>query len=148
MKCPHCGIGFDPEPNSADINVGKDVEATFALETTYCTECRRLVATLVVFREDPDLRRLGMSGGTLPVWSEDKHLIWPPARSRSCHKAVPSHVVQQYKEAALVLPLSSRASAALSRRCLQSVLEDEAKVKQARLYDEIEEVLDRGDLPS
>ena len=148
MKCPHCGIGFDPEPSSLSIDAGEDVEASFALETTRCTECKRLVATLLVLRQVEGAVVLRQSGGMLPAWSEDRHLVWPPARGRSCPGAVPSYVAQQYKEAALVLPLSPRASAALSQRCLQAILEDEAKVKQAPLHAEIQEAMDRGDLPS
>lgn len=43
---------------------------------------------------------------------------------------------------------SPKASAALSRRCLQNVLREAAKVKPGDLYNEIQEVLDRGTLPS
>jgi hypothetical protein len=35
---------------------------------------------------------------------------------------VPADIAADYDEAALVLPLSTKASAALSRRCLQSIL--------------------------
>jgi len=41
-----------------------------------------------------------------------------------------------------------KASAALSRRCLQNVLRETAKVKPGDLYDEIQEVLDSGKLPA
>lgn len=43
---------------------------------------------------------------------------------------------------------SAKASAALSRRCLQLLLRDEAKVKHQDLFKEIQELLDRGTLPS
>jgi hypothetical protein len=50
-------------------------------------------------------------------------------------------------EAAEVLALSEKASAALSRRCLQAILRDKAGVKHATLFKEIEEALGSGGVP-
>ncbi|HWY51658.1 MAG TPA: DUF4145 domain-containing protein [Chthoniobacterales bacterium] len=61
---------------------------------------------------------------------------------------VPKKYREDYDEACLVLPDSAKASAALSRRCLQLILRDEAKVKPQDLSKEIQELLDRGSLPS
>jgi hypothetical protein len=47
-----------------------------------------------------------------------------------------------------VLPDSAKASAALSRRCLQHMLREVAKVKPSDLSKEIQELLDRGTLPT
>jgi len=43
---------------------------------------------------------------------------------------------------------SPKASAALSRRCLQHILREKAHVKKSNLFDEIQEVIDRGELPT
>jgi hypothetical protein len=53
-----------------------------------------------------------------------------------------------YLEACNVLTKSSKASAALSRRCLQTLLREKANVKPSDLYAEIEEVIKSGKLPS
>lgn len=58
------------------------------------------------------------------------------------------NVVEDYKEAASVLAESSKASAALSRRCLQYILRQKASVKQGDLSQEIQQVLDSNTLPS
>jgi len=47
-----------------------------------------------------------------------------------------------------VLADSAKASAALSRRCLQLLLRNKANVKHQDLVKEIQELLDRGTLPS
>lgn len=53
-------------------------------------------------------------------------------------------VAEDYREASLLLTLSQKASAALSRRCLQTVLVKKAKVNpKAVLADQIQELLDR-----
>lgn len=55
---------------------------------------------------------------------------------------------EDYREACLVAALSPKASAALSRRCLQNILREKAEVKQGNLANEIQEVIDSGKLPS
>lgn len=46
------------------------------------------------------------------------------------------------------MPVSPKASAALSRRCLQAILRDKAGVKPGNLVKEIEEVINSKTLPS
>jgi len=76
--------------------------------------------------------------------------IWPFLSERRplCPFEVPANIAKDYLEARLVLPLSPKASAALSRRCLQNLLRDAAKVKPSDLSKEIQEVIDGGKLPS
>lgn len=52
-----------------------------------------------------------------------------------------------YTEAALILQDSPRASAALSRRCLQQLLREKAGAPPGKLYGEIEWVLTNAGLP-
>ncbi|MBE0540820.1 MAG: DUF4145 domain-containing protein [Verrucomicrobia bacterium] len=61
---------------------------------------------------------------------------------------VPNKYADDYKEACLVIADSPKASAALSRRCLQHLLRSEAKVKHQDLFNEIQELINRGALPS
>jgi hypothetical protein len=61
---------------------------------------------------------------------------------------LPSESVEDYKEACLVLSNSPKASAALSRRCLQLLLRTTAGVKPGDLSNEIQEVLEGKTLPS
>jgi len=80
-----------------------------------------------------------------PEWS-DVVAILPDEWSITTGRApippeVPSHIAQDYAEAALVLAISPKASAALSRRCLQIVLREAGQTKAKDLADQIEEVL-------
>jgi hypothetical protein len=61
---------------------------------------------------------------------------------------VPPSIAQDYREACLVLAHSPKASAALSRRCLQNLLVDAAKVSNKDLSTQIQDVIDSGNLPS
>ncbi|TLY41414.1 MAG: DUF4145 domain-containing protein [Nitrospirae bacterium] len=62
--------------------------------------------------------------------------------------AVPKEYAQDYKEACLVIADSSKASAALSRRCLQNLFRGVAKVKPSDLNKEIDEILSSKQLPT
>jgi hypothetical protein len=76
-------------------------------------------------------------------------LVYPKAASRkSLSSDVPDHFAKDYKEACLVLSDSAKASAALSRRCLQNILRECAGVKRSDLSKEIDEVLAAKSLPS
>jgi hypothetical protein len=57
-------------------------------------------------------------------------------------------LADDYREACLVLADSPKASAALSRRCLQNLLREAAKVRPGNLAEEIQQVIDSGKLPS
>jgi len=56
--------------------------------------------------------------------------------------------VGDYEEACKVLSDSPKASAALSRRCLQYLLREKGSVKPSNLDDEIKEILSKEVLPS
>ncbi|MFZ0686079.1 MAG: DUF4145 domain-containing protein [Terriglobales bacterium] len=60
----------------------------------------------------------------------------------------PNGLAADYNEACLVLSDSPKASAALSRRCLQIILREYAKVKPQDLSKEIDEVLESKQLPT
>jgi hypothetical protein len=61
---------------------------------------------------------------------------------------VPTDIADDYIEACIVLPDSPKASAALSRRCLQHLLRHIAGVSPGDLANEIQQVIDSGKLPS
>lgn len=81
--------------------------------------------------------------------TEVDQLIWPKGIARApVPSQVPADVAEDYVEACRVLPDSLKASAALSRRCLQNLLAKKAGVKKKDLYEQIQEVLDSKVLPS
>jgi hypothetical protein len=60
---------------------------------------------------------------------------------------VPAPFAQDYLEACTVLQDSPKASAALSRRCLQRLLKEQAGTRKANLAAQIQEVVDSKTLP-
>jgi hypothetical protein len=74
--------------------------------------------------------------------------VYPKGVSRApLPSEVPAEFAKDYCEASLVLPDSEKASAALSRRCLQFLLREKASINQGNLANEIQQVLDSGQLP-
>lgn len=53
---------------------------------------------------------------------------------------IPKQIRKDYEEACLIAELSPKASATLSRRCVQGMIRDFWKIKKKRLCDEIDEV--------
>lgn len=136
MKCPHCLVSF--HTNWEDTGIGVDSKGTWVLRKTQCSDCRQFVLilrqTIYDFAGFPDIV---------------DRMVWPRAISRApLSSDVPDKFAVDYREACLVLADSPKASAALSRRCLQNLLREVAGVKSSDLDKEIQQVLDAKSLPS
>jgi hypothetical protein len=144
MKCPHCLQHIHEARSTTPVE--QDIEGGWVIEYQKCPACQKLIFYLCsgpALGRDQQGRFFGIAN------TSRKELIRPKGASRPpCPKEVPPVLAADYNEACLVLPDSPKASAALSRRCLQTLLRDEAKVKPGNLADEIQQVLDSGKLPS
>jgi hypothetical protein len=136
MECPHCQTHYHDRVE--EKNLGQDFDGFWHIEKQLCPVCQRFVIQLVrrEFKGDDFMEM-------------HRYLVRPKVAFRprpSIH--VPEDFAQDYIEASLILTDSPKASAALSRRCLQHILREKAGVKPADLAREIEEVLRSGRLPS
>jgi hypothetical protein len=61
---------------------------------------------------------------------------------------IPEAIRNDYTEACLILESSPKASATLSRRCIQGIIRDYWKVKPGWLADEIKQIKDKTDGPT
>ena len=131
MKCPHCLVFFHDVWRSWYVNPStsnRDCRAVFGVASTLCPECEQLI-----FR----LER-----------HQTKTIVYPKGTARPVPPEVEAEFANDFKEACLVIGDSEKASAALSRRCLQNLLHTEAKTKAKNLAGQIQEVIDLGKLPS
>jgi hypothetical protein len=87
----------------------------------------------------PGFSRLEVShrpnGKQLKSWN-----LAPPSRARSFPDAVPSHILEDYREACLIEELSPKIAAALARRCLSEMLRDYWIVQPGSLSDEFRQI--------
>ena len=106
------------------------------------SSCRRSI--VLAMRE-----KIGSLLGKMTAEAIHESVVWPQqSASRKAPVDVQPALAQIFGEAADVLSVSARASAALSRRCLQQLLRDHADVKPGQLINEIEEAIGGGGLPS
>jgi hypothetical protein len=140
MKCPHCVTGI--HENFSAIDITNDTLGSWRVLHQICPECKKVI----IYLQSGKYISSGIGVSFVPHRS---FLVCPKHSSRQpCPPEVPKKFAEDYKEACLVLSDSPKASAALSRRCLQDILREVAKVKPSNLADEIEEIIRRGNLPS
>lgn len=117
MRCPHCDIGVSESWHQVVSSLGlrdpeeEEFPEAFFLAYMHCPECQRLI-----------IRLLHPTEGGSEEW-----FVYPPrggASRRTADRAVPSENRVDYEEAAAVLPTSAQASAAISRRLIQSILSE------------------------
>lgn len=76
-------------------------------------------------------------------------IIYPIGKDQKVlSEEIPASYRNDYHEAVAVLPISPKASAALSRRCLQNFLQNKLKIRQKSLAHEIDEFLETQEAPS
>lgn len=141
MKCPHCRTEFHDQNRSIDL--GNDRDGSWHVEQTTCPACNRFVLTIV----SNAIVQLGsrfISGN-----ETSRYLARPKSQLRPAPpKEVPEDFASDYREAAAVLADSPKASAALSRRCLQHLIREKAGIKKQDLAKEIDELIASRTLPS
>ncbi|WP_234025873.1 DUF4145 domain-containing protein [Anaerococcus sp. Marseille-P3915] len=74
-----------------------------------------------------------------------KRRIFPASEAKKYPDYIPSHILEDYTEAYDILELSPKASATLSRRCLQSMIRDKWDTNEKTLYKEIDSIRDKVD---
>jgi hypothetical protein len=174
MKCPHCGIGIswqpltryllgyeeaeaeeeeDDQAEESESESGESYENPFSEESVVwdalCEQCPECSEPIILIRKgvgnyvtQADKYRFQEGG-----YSEE-YMVWPRAGSRTCAPEVPSNIREDFEEASEVLDISPKASAALSRRCLQHLLTEHAGMKKKDLAHQIEELIATNKLSS
>lgn len=136
-RCPYCGnmatIGTydiaEAEAKSIEIH---DVVDYFAasIRIVKCPnpDCSRLS----VYSSVEQRSKYNVAVGEAKIWQ-----LIPEASVRHLPDYIPEAIRQDYTEAYLIKDKSPKASATLSRRCLQGMIRDFWGVKPGNLYSEI-----------
>ncbi|CAN5230819.1 hypothetical protein BH10PSE11_BH10PSE11_34370 [soil metagenome] len=134
MKCPHCGVHIHEKWGTHNFKDQNDYSTDWAYRRCECPSCREEIIET-----------------THGFWNNGKYfekgwmLFHPKGASRGpVPKEVPDPITQDYLEACDVLSISAKASAALSRRCLQNVLRGNG-YKAKDLAKEIDLLLNETD---
>jgi hypothetical protein len=155
MKCPHCLVAYHSRPEELFIGADRSHYGTgttlngadtgWVLLHEVCPECKKIILRISAGDLTPKTETGAPGGIASPRYSV---LAYPRSALRPCPAEVPLSLAEDYREACLVLSDSPKASAALSRRCLQNLLRQAVKLKPGKLADEIQHVIDHGKLPS
>lgn len=150
MICPHCAIRFKiqnqqiyvfvPDPLLYDRQIGYEVKGYF------CPECNDLI--LHLSKGGCDYNDNRNSSG---YYMEKKHseiMIFPKTMSSDLGAEVPEKYKKDFLEAAQVLYVSPKASAAISRRLLQEMIHEDYGIKKKDLFKEIEEFINLPGIPA
>ena len=71
------------------------------------------------------------------------HSLVPASMAKPQPSYIPRQIVADYEEASLIAGLSPKASATLSRRCLQGMIRDFFSISRRTLFDEINAIKDQ-----
>ncbi len=139
MKCPHCLTAFHDKRTMAVL--GEDRTSQWTIVTRMCPSCQKFIISLI-----EDYERYSESRGFM---EQREFFCYPSGYARTpLGPEVPKSFADDYREACVTIAYSPKASAALSRRCLQHILREKAGIKQGNLADEIQQVIDSGKLPT
>ena len=123
MDCPHCGKAFHDSWQSVlivMIEQQRRPSIGWTAKSTVCPACKNPTIDLL------QLQHHGLTHNTSnipPPTLLDTLRVYPANTFRRPTPAeTPPEIKEDYEEACRVLPISHKASAALSRRCLQAIL--------------------------
>lgn len=139
MRCPHCDVGIHESfQRHQPFVIGNE---SWIASYQKCPECKATIIKLVANSLAPQ----GQTGYLMVP----QFVAYPRNKSaRPVPVGVTDPYKQDFEEAVAVLPLSAKASAALSRRNLQAIIRDKAGVKGKDLNVEIQTIIDAGIVPS
>ena len=136
MRCPHCTVTVHPAWECGWIDDLRGDRPCWQWTKTVCPACHETIIKV---------RLRSIWGGEAPgEEAEPVHKeMWiePSSPKRvPLGEGVPSEFIAAYEEACAVLPVSAKASAALSRRVLQSILRHQG-YDARNLADQIDKLL-------
>lgn len=144
MKCPYCLESFFETRTLYPLE--KDIEGAWGIIADICPTCKKAIFKIA---KGQIITNPGTYKRFSTIRGEKEILIKPKAANRApLPQQVEKEFVEDYQEACLVLSDSPKASAALSRRCLEHILEEKANAKKKNLADKIDQVLDSKSLPT
>lgn len=140
LVCPHCdrAVTITDENLSSDrhtLNI-KNADGRRSLVTRFIVcpnpDCTHFTLTASLHESTWNSSSGEQVGRSTQQWG-----LIPDSRAKQFPEYIPEALRADYREACLIKDLSPKASATLSRRCLQGMIRDYWKVKPGRLVDEI-----------
>lgn len=136
FQCPNCGVAIPTKSNdcfsehkisfigSTEFRQENSEDTLSAVKIQYlkCPDCGNYVVNVV-----------SVGSSFLPF----QKLVYPSSIAKHFPKYIPEQIRNDYEEAYAIVSLSPKASATLSRRCLQGMIHDFWNIKEKNLNAEI-----------
>ncbi len=150
MICPKCNLGIRFEISSTSPVYNEEhptiKQYGFDVAHGFCPECNQFVVLLRHGKWwSPNYNNEGSQELTGIL---SQQIIFPLTALKKVEPEVPESYRREFQEAYSVLQISPRASAAMSRRLLQTILREEFGIKKRNLADEIDAFLSTPGIPS
>lgn len=150
-QCPHCNHHTTiTNSNYAENNFGLTIDnadGAKVLSSYYIVcpnaECNKYVLGSILFDSTYTTRN-----GYTKHYDQKEIKHWrqvPNSFAKVFPNYIPKAIIQDYEEACSIVDQSPKASATLSRRCLQGMIRDFWKVKSSSLFKEIEGIKEKVD---
>jgi hypothetical protein len=141
MDCPRCGKAFHDAWTNTELPWVQGTNKGLLAHMTICPACQN--ATIELSERQHSQQP---PGGPAQITIIQRFRVHPTNIFRSPTPVeVPPDIKDDYEEACKVLPLSPKASAALSRRCLQAILQEQGYT-QRDLVQQIDALLNEANL--
>jgi hypothetical protein len=154
-KCPYCNAGFSLDGIDCDYSFPKfhrtnpmyprarpDGQKSMGILSHYCPECKQPIMWLYTF--EIDTQEDSRTAEEVPLEYE---LLFPKFPTPRLCDGLPEKYQREYNEAFLTINISPKASAALSRRCLQMVIHNEERISKRNLDEEIKALFALNKIP-
>lgn len=152
MTCPYCAKAIHPADPDGPFGRGtgshrmwySDPKGQHSVRVALCPSCRGVF----LLHDDIERRPTDVPGEVSAITTNEFVLLPRVSARPHVDATVPEPYARLYNEAALIVTDSPRASAMLTRRCLQHLLREEAHVPDLpNLYKEIEWTIEHAGLP-
>lgn len=136
--CPHCQRDTSITTNyySEEKCFWGGIENSYTFQTNaiFCpnNNCRKITLEVAIFKNSQGPDGSSYKDKQLSHWK-----LIPHSKAKPFPEYIPKVIRDDYTEACLILDLSPKASATLSRRCLQGMVRDFWGVKAKNLHQEI-----------
>lgn len=149
-RCPYCNqVATITRENTRENKFffsdnNKDGDLLLLSITIVCPniECKEytIKSALFNYKYNPSTNKNEIVGERLHLWE-----LKPQSYAKQFPQYIPQAIIQDYNEACLISSLSPKASATLSRRCLQGIIRDFLDVRKDKLVDAINAIQDKVD---
>ncbi|WP_202976811.1 DUF4145 domain-containing protein [Candidatus Oscillochloris fontis] len=158
MNCPYCGILFSLDgvnadhsfpkfssfhpyrrvPSKSDNTTTDDLAKKYSITSHRCPDCKKPIMWLNEIEGDLGAEERKIISTTL---------LFPKFPVKQIPIEIPEKFAVDFREAHDTLSVSAKASAALSRRCLQNLIREQEGITEKTLFSEVDKLIKSNKLP-